>query len=141
MSGIVKKMKLSFKILKNIDLVYEYLTDMKKFVSVHPVISQINNISDESYIVHETLKFGPIPFSFSYPVTIEKDAAKKKIIIRAKVYKMTKIEMQFVLKSENNYTIIEEEIEFKSLLPIESLMQRIFKEQHMQLFKNIEAVK
>ena len=51
-------MKLSFKIHKNIDLVFDYLTDMQKFVSVHPVIFKIENTSAKSYLVHETLKFG-----------------------------------------------------------------------------------
>ena len=57
-------MKLSFRIHKKSDLVFDYLTDMQKFVSVHPVISKIDNTGQESYLVHETLKFGFIPFSF-----------------------------------------------------------------------------
>lgn len=111
---------------------------MQKFVSVHPVISQIDNTGNESYLVHEKLKFGFIPFSFTYPVTIEKSIVDKKVIIRAIVFKMTKIEMKFDLKSENDFTIIDEEINFKSLLPVKCIMESIFKTQHKQLFKNIE---
>lgn len=131
-------MKLSFKINKNIDFTFDYLTDMQKFVSVHPVIFQIDNKGNESYLVHETLKFGFIPFSFTYPVTIEKSIADRKVIIRATVFKMTKIEMKFNLKAENDFTIIGEEINFKSPLPIKFIMEGIFKTQHKQLFKNIE---
>jgi carbon monoxide dehydrogenase subunit G len=65
-------MKLSFKIHNNIDLIFGYLTNMQKFVSVHPVISKIDNTSNKNYLVDETLKFGFIPFSFTYPVTFEK---------------------------------------------------------------------
>ena len=111
---------------------------MQKFVSVHPVISQINNRGNESYLVHETLKFGFIPFSFTYPVTIEKNITEKTVIIRATVFKMTKIEMKFNLKAENDFTLIDEEINFKSPLPITFIMEGIFKTQHQQLFKNIE---
>jgi carbon monoxide dehydrogenase subunit G len=131
-------MKLIFKIKKNVDLIFDYLTDMQKFVSVHPVIYKIDNAGNENYLVHETLKLGFIPFSFTYPATIEKNSLEKTVIIRATVFKLTKIEMKFVLKEDSDYTCIEEEIDFKSPLPVKFIMQRIFKTQHNQLFKNIE---
>jgi hypothetical protein len=111
---------------------------MQKFVSVHPVISQIDHTGNENYLVHETLKIGFIPFSFTYPVTIEKNHFEKFVVIRATVMKLTKIEMKFVLKTHNDYTVIEENIEFNSPLPVKFIMQGIFKKQHTQLFKNIE---
>jgi len=132
-------MKLSFKVNKNIDLVFDYLTDMQKFVSIHPVISKIDKTSDKNYIVHETLKFGFIPFSFTYPVTIENSVSDKIVIIRAKVFKLTKIEIKFFLKTDTNNTIIDEEIYFKSPLPVKFIMKRVFRKQHENLFKNIDA--
>ena len=131
-------MKLSFRIHKNVDFVFDYLTDMQKFVWVHPVISEIENKRNENYLIHETLKFGFILFSFTYPVTIEKSLLNKTVTIRATVFKLTKIEIKFVLKTDNDYTIIDEEILFKSPLPIKFIMEGIFKKQHNQLFKNIE---
>jgi carbon monoxide dehydrogenase subunit G len=131
-------MNLSFRIHKTIDQTFEYLTDMQKFVTVHPVIYQIDNKGEGHYLVHETLKFGFIPFSFTYPVTIEKNSSDKTITIRATVFKLTKIEMCFSLKADQGFTIINEMIEFKSVLPVQSIMQGIFKKHHTQLFKNIE---
>lgn len=58
--------------------------------------------------------------------------------MKASVFKLTKIEMEFTLKTDNDYTIIDEEIDFKSVLPIKFMMQSIFRKQHNQLFKNIE---
>ena len=130
-------MKLSFRIHKKSDLIFDYLTDMQKFVSVHPVIYRIDNTSDKNYLVHEKLKFGFIPFSLTYPVTVEKNTLDKTVIIRATVFKLTKIEMKFVLKADNDYTIIDEEIKLKSPLPVKFIMESIFKKQHDQLFKNI----
>lgn len=134
-------MKLTFKIKREANFVFAYLTDMQKFVSIHPVISQIDQTGANEYLVHETLKLGFIPVSFTYPVTIEKSQVDKAVVMRATVMKMTKIEMTFVLKAENGVTTIEETIEFKSLLPIKPIMQAIFKKQHAQLFKNLEALK
>lgn len=131
-------MKLSFRLNKDLNHIFEYLTDMQKFVSVHPVIFQIDSLGNDHYLVHETLKFGFVPFSFTYPVTIEKSITDKIVIIRATVFKLTKIEMKFILKADKDYTIIDEEIQFKSPLPVKFIMKSIFKKQHTQLFKNIE---
>ena len=133
-------MDLLFKLNKPPDLIFDYLTDMQKFVSVHPVISKIDKTGDERYLVYETLKFAFIPFSFTYPVTIEKNTIDKVVVIRATVMKVTKIEMKFVLKVDNHHTIIEENIQFRSPLPIKFIMQSIFRKQHKQLFKNIELI-
>ena len=86
-------MKLSFRINKNIDITFGYLTDMQKFVSVHPVIFRIDATGNESYLVHERIKFGFIPFSFSYPIKIEKSIVEKKIIIHTTILKMTENEI------------------------------------------------
>jgi len=134
-------MNLKFEINKPIHIVFEYLTDMRKFVSVHPVISKIDNISGNNFLVHETLTLVVIPISFTYPVTIDQNFNEKKEVIRAKIMKIIGIEMSYSLTSENNSTIVNETISFKSPFPIKSLMQKTFKKQHTVLFKNIETSK
>ncbi|MBL7884470.1 MAG: hypothetical protein JNL69_10410 [Bacteroidia bacterium] len=131
-------MQLSFQVNKNINQVVEYLSNMQKFASVHPVISHIDDKGNNNYLVHETLKLGFIPFSFTYPVTIEISDLNKRIFYRATVFKFTTVEMKFELKSNNGFTIVEEDIQFKSIFPVKFIMQKIFKKQHTQLFKNIE---
>ena len=131
-------MKLSFKLKKTSEFIFDYLTDMQKFVSVHPLISKIDKTGNNSYLVHETLKLGIIPFSFTYPITIEKNILDKVVIIRATVFKLTKVELKFILKADSNCTSVEEHIQFKSPLPVKFIMQSIFRKQHSQLFKNIE---
>ena len=131
-------MELSYRLKKTPEFIFDYLTDMQKFVSVHPLISQIDETGNDNYLVHETLKFGVIPLSFTYPVTIEKSILDKVVIIKATVFKLTKIEMKFVLKLDNNYTVIAESIHIKSFLPVKFIMHSIFRKQHDQLFKNIE---
>jgi len=131
-------MKLTFRLKKSPEFVFEHLTDMQKFVSVHPIISQIEPKGSEQYLVHETLRFLRLPFSFTYPVTLEVNSPERIVTMRANVMKLVKIEMKFVLKPENDFTFIEENINFRSALPVKFILQSIFKKQHRQLFKNIE---
>ena len=133
-------MKLSFRIKKQADFVYDYLTDMQKFASVHPLISKIDEIGHQKYLVHEYIRWGIIPVSFTYPVTIESYRAKNLILMQAVVMKLIKIEMVYVLSADDDFTVIDENITVKSPLPIKSIIERIFRKQHGLLFKNIEAL-
>jgi len=133
-------MELTFKLNKTADFVFDYLTDMQKFVLVHPVIYQIDHTGSNAYLVHEKLKFGFIPFSFTYPITVKKNIIDKIVIIRATVFGLTKIEMKFELSLENGFTVVKESIQFKSPFPIKSVMRSIFNTQHKQLFKNIDTI-
>lgn len=134
-------MNLSFKVKKSSGCIFDYLTDAQKFVAVHPVISKMEKKNVHSYLVHETLKIGFVPFSFTYPVTIIPYPLQNKVIILATVMKSTTIEITFILKASEDFTVVEETILFKSSLPVKSIMQRVFKKQHCQLFKNIEMMK
>ncbi|MDX2190636.1 MAG: SRPBCC domain-containing protein [Bacteroidota bacterium] len=131
-------MKLTHLINKPVEVVFSYLTDMQKFTSVHPVISKINHLYSNTYMVYETLNFGFVPISFTYPVTVESDFDKKIVIIKAKVMGMSDIKMTFVLSDKKNRSLIDESIEISSILPIKSIIQNIFKKQHLVLFQNIE---
>ncbi|MEO8146731.1 MAG: SRPBCC domain-containing protein [Bacteroidia bacterium] len=134
-------MKLYHKIKKSSHTVYDYLTDMQKFVSVHPVISKMEKLHNDSYLVFETLQFGFIPYSFTYTVTVSSDYMAKRIVINATIIKSAKIQMTFNINADGAYSIIEEEVNFKTSLPIKSIMKMIFKKQHETLFKNIESAK
>lgn len=133
-------MTLVFKVKQNLALVFDYLSDMQKFVSIHPVISKIDVRGNNNYLVHETLKIVGIPITFSYPVTVISDEKKHEVLIKATVMKLTKIEMRFKLSQQKDHTLLEELITFNSPLPVKSMMQTIFRKQHAQLFKNMDAL-
>ena len=59
----------------------------------------------------------------------------------ATVMKFTKVEMIFILFSENDITRIEETVNFNTIFPMKQVLQKIFKKQHIELFKNLEATK
>ncbi len=133
-------MTLSFKIKQSLPIVFTYLSDYEKFVSVHPIIFKITKNTDGSYKVFEKLKLGPIPITFTYQTSIVSDIENKNITMIACIMRFTKIEIQFNLTQENGYTVIEEVTLFKSPLPIKSILERIFKKQHGLLFRNIENI-
>jgi carbon monoxide dehydrogenase subunit G len=127
----------TYKIKKSAEFIFEYLTDMQKFASAHPVISKIDSRGQNKFLVYETLKLGFIPFSFTYPVSIESNKEEKRIIMHATVMKINKIEMIYDIKEDNGISVVNEQINFKSILPIKFIMERIFKKQHEQFFENI----
>lgn len=131
-------MILNFKVHKPIDAVFSYLTDMQQFVSIHPVITNMDDLGKNHYLVHETLKLGFVPISFTYLAKIDSNFEDKTVIIQATVMKFTKITMTFRLRAKAGFSEIEETIVFKSPFPIKSIMQNIFRKQHRQLFKNME---
>lgn len=134
-------MNLEFYIQKPIDTVFSFLLDMKKFESAHPVITKIDHISDNKYLIHETLKFAFIPFSFTYPATVLGNPSQNQVVMEAVVMKLVNVRIEFNLLEENETTIIKEEIQFKSILPVHPILKGGFKKQHKRLFENIEAHK
>lgn len=131
-------MRLRFTLAQPADVVFGYLTDPRKFVAVHPVISRMQPLGAGRYRVYETLKVGGLPFSFTYPATITHDEAANTVRIDATVFRLTWIAMDFRLFSQNGKTIVEEEVTFHSVLPVKRVMEKVFREQHQLLFQNIE---
>jgi len=130
-------MELTFSVAKSPEIVFDYLSDMQKFASVHPVISKIEKCRDGSFLVHETLKLGFRPCRFSYPVTVEHHVADLSVNYTAIMFKVIRVEMKFECLAQQPGTLIRETITFKSVLPVVFAMKRVFKEQHEQLFKNV----
>jgi carbon monoxide dehydrogenase subunit G len=130
-------MQLFFKVQKPLDFVFNYLTDMQLFASVHPVITRIDHEGNNYYKVFETIQLGPIPVSFTYKAILEFDHSQNKVTIIATVMRFTKIEMYFHLSEQYGCCTINESIQFRSVLPIKGIMKNIFKSQHTKLFGNI----
>ncbi len=93
------------------------MTDMQKFVSVHPVITKMDKVSEGKFLVHETLKLGFIPFFFTYPITIESNTIDHSVMICATVMKITTIKMSFVLNPDADFTGVKEIIQINRFYP------------------------
>jgi len=46
--------------------------------------------------------------------------------------------MNFYLKEQAGTTVVSEEVNFRSLLPVKPVMKKIFREQHREFFYNID---
>jgi hypothetical protein len=133
-------MHLNYKINKKLDFVFEYLSDMQKFVSVHPLIYKIDNIGENKYLAYEKLNFSLLTIPISYPFVLKINHEINTISMLATVMKIVRIEINFMLKEVNEQTIIEENIFINSFLPVKFMVQSIFIKQHKLLFKNIEIM-
>lgn len=134
-------MILEHKIKQSANVVFDHLTDMKKFVNIHPIIFKMDDLGGGNYKVYEKLKFLGIPTTFTYKATVVGEPQTNTVNIKAVVMKLTHIEMNFTIKTEGEHSHIHETVTFKSPLPIKGILQNIFKTQHKQLFLNIEGVK
>ncbi len=135
-----KNMEVNYQLTKSIDTVFNYLTDMDKYTSIHPVISKIDLLGNNNYLVHETLKFAFIPISFTYPVSLKIDSTNKIVEMNAVVMKVNKVFMTFRLTQTEKNTFVEEFVAFKTFPGSAFLLKRIFKKQHALFFKNLEAL-
>ena len=133
-----KNLIINYELNKPIEQVYGYLSDMHKYIKVHPIIYKIEEISKDKYLIFERLKLGIFSLSINYPAKIACDFNSKKIKMTALVMKIIEIEIFFELNNIESKTKIKESITFKSFLPIAFLLGPIFKKQHQILFNTIE---
>lgn len=130
-------MILEFTVNKPSSEVFDYLTNMQKFVTVHPIIFRIDKMKDNEYLVFEKLRVLFIPVVFKYKAIVERNSAGDKVSIKATVMGMIHITMDYDLAENNGQTKITERLGFKSVLPVHFVMKNIFRKQHQQLFLNI----
>jgi hypothetical protein len=132
-------MKLNFKLKSSTQKVFSILSDAKLFEKFHPVIFKIDDLGNDNYLIHETLKFLLIPITFTYPAKILSNKEKGMVQMNAVVMKLVKVELNFLIKEFTTYTEVVEDIKINSWLPAHPVMMMIFKKQHGKLFLNIDA--
>lgn len=115
-----------------------YLTETDKFVTVHPLIYRMEHLGGNNYKVYEKVTFGFIPINFTYKATISQSNGR--VLIDATVMRLTKLSMNFSFDEQRDHTIVNEELEIKSPLPIHRFMVNLIKEQHQLMFEAIEKI-
>ena len=130
-------MEFRFEVNTSAEEVFWYLSDMEAFVSVHPLIYKIDPVGKGSYLIHEKLKIGPIPYKFTYPVIIHADAEKGEVKMLAVIKKLIFVEMVFIIQATDGKAIVKEAVSIKSVLPVKPILKMVFASQHKKLFANM----
>jgi carbon monoxide dehydrogenase subunit G len=134
-------MKLTFTVNQPLPVVFDYLADMQKFVTVHPVITRIEpGLNSNNYKINETLRMGPIPLRFTYSATVNA-LEKEQVVMHVAELKGVTLNIRFDLAATPNGTSIQEEIVIHTFQPLRQLLQVIFRKQHNKLFRNIDSMR
>lgn len=132
--------QLRFSCNKAQKIILAVLSDMQRFAAVHPIIQRIDALGGDQFRVHETVRFGLIPYSFTYRVERTMDPALPSVRMRATIQGMTTLDMEFMVVPNGSGSLITETVEIRSALPIKGYLRRLLREQHTQLFRNIDAL-
>ena len=133
-------MILNHTIAKPVEQVYPYLSDMEKFVQVHPVVYKVEKIGETEYQFCEKIKIIFIPFDFKYKVNLKSILHNKDVEMHSNVKKGVHLELKFSFLSRNNSTHVEEIILIKSNFFVRLVFQSVIKRVHKKMFKNISEI-
>jgi carbon monoxide dehydrogenase subunit G len=117
---------------------YACLSDMEKFVAVHPVIRKIENLHPSGFRFYETLRFFYIPFSFQYKVEVLANDKDKSVQMVSNIFGLVDLRLDFIIVPTAEGNHLEEKVYFKAKVPVLGLMKLVFRKQHKKLFQNME---
>lgn len=132
-------MILRFNVGQNLATVFQHISEPEKFVSVHPLIFKMDVIDAFRYKVHEKVRIGWIPIRFTYNVEIENNGTNE-VIMRAVIFKITRLNLHFKLTEEGEVTCISEDAKVTAPFPVKYIMYKILARQHQLMFSNIEKL-
>ena len=130
---------LTHQLNKDVQKVFEALSDPDKFTRHHPLIQKMEPLGANTYLVHEKISFLFIPIVFRYKASIHSDSTSSMVGMTADVFGMVHIELTFRLSTTDRGCRVDEIVNFHSKLPVTSILKKVFQKQHLALFKSIGA--
>lgn len=130
-------MNISHFVHKKPEAVFAYLSDMQKFVGVHPIIYKMVDLGQGNYQVYERLPLGFTSFSFNYPVTVKSQREGLVVTMNADVMKLAMIEMKFVIEPDGDSSVVNETVQIATSFPLKAFIWKECVRHHTRLFKNI----
>jgi len=118
----------TFKVRKDVITIKQYLTNIEKFVNVHPLIYKMTALGENKHKVFEKVMIGVMLYNFTYKAFITHDKDSVKIV--ATIMGITTISMLFTFKEEDNITTTNERLTVNSPLPIKNYMYKLIEKQH-----------
>jgi carbon monoxide dehydrogenase subunit G len=134
----MKKIQLTFHLRQHLSVVWDCLSNMRRFAEVHPVMERATQTGPGKYRMHERLPVACFKVPFSYPVVLALTKEPHTVKMHAIVMGLTHIHLEFRLFSEGNGTRVEEHASIRSPLPVHGAMRKAFEKYHPQLFEAID---
>ncbi len=138
--GSAGDLQLRYQLKASAQFVFDYLSNMDKFVAIHPLIQKMEQVGLNEYLVHESIQVGLLPFRFTYPANVASDRTEMKVVMCATVMRLTKIQMDFDIYPNGDHCSVSEVVTLTTWLPIRFILKRLFQSQHNKLFANLEAL-
>lgn len=135
--GLTTKFDMTFHVNKSAEEVFNYISQPDLFVSIHPVIYKIQELEIGNWKIFEKLHFAGIPFSFSYPASIQCDSVSRQININAVVKNIVAIDLIFQIQKNVDASKVFEQVKITSLFPVHPFVKSVFLKQHQVLFNKL----
>ena len=128
---------LDHHIPRPVDEVYPYLSDIERFVSMHPVIYKCEHKGGTDHVLYERLRVLGIGISFSYPVCIQESIPNERVVMFSEFIKGVNLRLVFDLTCNGETTTIKETILFKGPFFVRPMFMRLLARMHSEMMTNI----
>ncbi len=121
-----------------VNLVFTFIADIQKFVSIHPVLFKADEVKPNYFLLHERLN-KHLPFSFSYYVTMVEITPNQKVVMHSNIFKLVDLTLTFDFNynEQAKVTEIAEYIDIKAPTLIKYQFVKMISKIHVQLFSII----
>lgn len=121
-----------------VDLVFPFIADIQKFVSIHPVLFKADEVKPNYFLLHEKLN-KHLPFSFSYYVTMVEVIPNQKVVMHSNIFKLVDLTLtfDFIYNQQTQVAKVTELIEIKAPAIIKYQFTKMISKIHVQLFSII----
>lgn len=133
------RFQINKRINKPLNVVFRVLADVDQFVQAHPLMEKAEKIRPQHYIIHEFTPIGMWKFRFTYPAVITADTDAQRITMRADVFKLLKINLDFQLQALGEQTDVNEFVQIEGISFLARNLKKVIEDAHEKLFENISS--
>jgi len=130
-------MKIDFLVKGKLSDIFPYFSDLQQYKAVHPVVYQVDECSEKTFLFYEKLNLLVYTYHFTYTVLLDEVDYLKKVVMYSEVKKGVNLHLTFSFVEQGDYVLIKEEVDLKSSLLVKCLFLPFFKRIHMKMFKEI----
>ncbi len=130
-------MKIDFLVKGKLSDVFPYFLDLQQYKAVHPLVYQVDQCSEKTFLFYEKLNLLVYTYRFTYTVLLEQVEDLRKVVMYSEVQKGVHLHLTFTFEEQGDYLLIKEEVDLKSSFIVKCLFLPFFKRVHLKMFKEI----